>query len=196
MSNTNKKDHKDSSIHIKVVVLGKALVGKTALTYRYICDKFPTEHDTTVEDQYKVNMTINDKSCDLEILDTAGQDDYQTMLDTWIEFGNCYLLVYSIDDMGSFEAVKRRYERICQIKNNEEFSVILVGNKCDLPENERKVQKSVVEEYAKSICVESLEASALKKINVKEAFTAVVHDYLLRTENKNEKKGMFYCPCF
>ena len=193
MSNENKEN---TPINIKLAILGKTLVGKSALTYRFICDKFPTEHDTTVEDQYRINITIDDKKCDLEILDTAGQDDYQTMLDTWIEFGNCYLLVYSIDDLESFNSLKKKYERICQIKNNENFSVVIVGNKCDLPENERKVQKTEVENYCKSICVEFMETSALNKINVKEAFTAVVHDYLIKSSSNDNKTGKFSCPCF
>ena len=98
MSNVS-KDDPEKPMTVKLVILGKSLVGKSALTYRYICDKFPNEHDTTVEDQYKVNMTIEGIKCEVEILDTAGQDDYQTMLDTWIENGNCYLLVYSKDEM-------------------------------------------------------------------------------------------------
>ena len=193
MSNENKEN---TPINIKLAILGKTLVGKSALTYRFICDKFPTEHDTTVEDQYRINITIDDKKCDLEILDTAGQDDYQTMLDTWIEFGNCYLLVYSIDDLESFNSLKKKYERICQIKNNENFSVVIVGNKCDLPESERKVQKTEAENYCKSICVEFMETSALNKINVKEAFTAVVHDYLIKSSSNDNKTGKFSCPCF
>ena len=108
MSNSDKNENKNDSVNIKIVILGKSLVGKSALTYRFICDKFPTEHDTTVEDQYRVNTIIDDKKCELELLDTAGQDDYQTMLDTWIQFGNCYLLVYSIDDLSSFEFIKDR----------------------------------------------------------------------------------------
>jgi len=183
-------------INVKLAVLGKSLVGKSALTYRYICDKFPTEHDTTVEDQYRVNMTIDDKKCDLEILDTAGQDDYQTMLDIWIGFGNCFLLVYAIDDLDSFDSVKKKYERICQLKTNEDFSVLIVGNKCDLSESERKVKNDDVESYCKSINVEFLETSALKKINVKEAFTMIVHDYIIKISNNNSKNSRFSCPCF
>ena len=194
MSNENKEN--TAPINVKLAILGKTLVGKSALTYRFICDKFPTEHDTTVEDQYRINITIDDKKCDLEILDTAGQDDYQTMLDTWIQFGNCYLLVYSIDDLDSFNSLKKRYERICQIKNNENFSVVVVGNKCDLSENERKVKTSDVENYCKSIGVEFMEASALNKINVKEAFTSVVHDYIIKSMSNDNKGGKFSCPCF
>ena len=195
MSNVS-KDDPEKPMTVKLVILGKSLVGKSALTYRYICDKFPNEHDTTVEDQYKVNMTIEGIKCEVEILDTAGQDDYQTMLDTWIENGNCYLLVYSIDDSESFTQVKIRYERISQIKNTEPFSVLLVGNKCDLPESSRKINNDEVEKYAKSNGLEYLETSALKTINVKEAFTQVVHDYLLKTKFGGNQKAGTCCPCF
>ena len=37
-------------LELKLAVLGQTLVGKSALTYRFISDKFPTEHDTTIED--------------------------------------------------------------------------------------------------------------------------------------------------
>ncbi len=182
-------------VTIKIVVLGKSLVGKSAITYRFISDKFPTEHDTTVEDQYKTIATVNDTKCELEILDTAGQDDYQTMLDTWIEFGNCFLLVYSIDDEDSFKQIKFKYERIEQIKNNEKFSVIIVGNKCDLPDSKRKVTKAEGENFGNNIGVTSIEVSALNRINVKEAFIQVVHDYLTKS-NKGKEQSKTGCPCF
>ena len=194
---TEKNEQKENApVNVKIVILGKSLVGKSALTYRFICDKFPTEHDTTVEDQYKVSLTIDDIKCDLEVLDTAGQDDYQTMLDTWIEFGNCFLLVYSIDDLESYKSLKTKLDRISQIKNNDKHSVVLVGNKCDLSESERKVKKEDVDSFAKSNNIVFLEASALKKINVKEAFTEVVHEYLEKTIFKTNKRLGLGCPCF
>ena len=182
-------------ISIKIAVLGKSLVGKSALTYRFISDKFPTEHDTTVEDQYKTEVTINDTTCELEILDTAGQDDYQTMLDTWIEFGNCFLLVYSVDEADSFQQIKQKYERIVQLKGKEKFSIVIAGNKCDLPDDQRKVTKEEAENYAKNIGVTFMEVSALTRVNVKEAFMQVVHDFLHKTHQGKEKKKVG-CPCF
>ena len=47
---------------------------------------------------------------------SAGQDDYQSMLETWINFGSGFLLVYSIDDMESFTEVKKKYEKLTNIK--------------------------------------------------------------------------------
>ena len=49
----------------KIAVLGKSLVGKSALTFRFINDKFPTDHDTTIEDQYRIDVNIDGYDCRL-----------------------------------------------------------------------------------------------------------------------------------
>jgi len=131
------------------------------LTYRFINDKFPTEHDTTIEDQYKINLTIEGIACRLEILDTAGQDDYQSMLDSWISYADGFLLIYSIDDKESLEAIKSKYDRIMKNKKGQDPQIIVIGNKCDLPENKRRIEKSAVETLCKEWNIKCLEASAL-----------------------------------
>ena len=174
-----------NSIDLKIAVLGKSLVGKSALTYRFISDKFPTEHDTTIEDQYKINTTIDEYNCKLEILDTAGQDDYQSMLDTWIGFAEGFVLVYSIDDRESFDSLKSKYDRIVKNKAEETFSIIIVGNKCDL-EDKRKVSLEEGQSYAKEKGVDFMEVSALKTINVKETFITLAHNLLNKKIKPNK----------
>ena len=184
----------DKHVQIKLVILGKSLVGKSALTYRFINDQFPKDHDTTIEDQYKVSTQIDGFNCLVEILDTAGQDDYQSMLETWINFGSGFLIVYSIDDVESFVEAKKKYEKLVSIKGGEPFSCILVGNKCDLGNDMRKVSKKEGEEFAKSKKIPFLEASALTKINVKECFHKVSHDLLELTQKEkswNYGKGLW-----
>ena len=183
-------------IELKLAVLGQTLVGKSALTYRFISDKFPTEHDTTIEDQYKINTTIDEHNCRLEILDTAGQDDYQSMLDTWINFAEGFVLVYSIDDRESFESLKDKYDRVVKNKSDDVYSVIIVGNKCDL-EDKRKVTKEEGESYAKSKGVDFMEVSALKTINVKETFVKLAHNLLeKKITQKTEAGGDKCCIIF
>ena len=174
---SNDPNGASNSVDLKIAVLGKSLVGKSALTYRFISDKFPTEHDTTIEDQYKINTTIDEYNCKLEILDTAGQDDYQSMLDTWIGFAEGFVLVYSIDDRESFDSLKSKYDRIVKNKAEEIYSIIIVGNKCDL-EDKRKVTLEEGQSYAKEKGVEFMEVSALKTINVKETFITLAHNLL------------------
>ena len=179
---TTTPENRYNVIQLKISVLGNSMVGKSALTFRFINNKFPTEHDTTIEDSYSIPTRINDHDCQLEILDTAGQDDYQTMLDTWINASEGFLLVYSIDNKESFEALKVKFDRIKQLKEGQQFSVVIVGNKCDL-EDKREVTKEEVENYAKSKNLQFLEASALNTINVKEAFLAVAQELIKQRFN-------------
>lgn len=181
---------------LKLVVLGKSLVGKSALTFRFINDQFPKEHDTTIEDQYKTTINIDGYQVKLEILDTAGQDDYQSMQETWINYGAGFLLIYSIDDMESFNEVKKKLDKVILIKSKDIYSCIIVGNKCDLGDNVRKVPKSMAEEFAKSKNVPFLEASALSTINVREAFMKVAHDLMEKTQQKKNSGFMGkMCGC-
>ena len=191
ISTMNKDD-----FDLKLVVLGKSLVGKSALTFRFINDQFPKEHDTTIEDQYKTTINIDGYQVKLEILDTAGQDDYQSMQETWINYGAGFLLIYSIDDMESFNEVKKKLDKVILIKSKDIYSCIIVGNKCDLGDNVRKVPKSMAEEFAKSKNVPFLEASALSTINVREAFMKVAHDLMEKTQQKKNSGFMGkMCGC-
>ena len=189
----------ESGIPLKIAVLGQTLVGKSAMTFRFINNKFPTEHDTTIEDSYSIPVKIDDINCQFEILDTAGQDDYQTMLDTWINSSDGFILVYSIDNRESFESTKVRYERILKLKGDQKVSIVVAGNKCDLEES-RKVSKEEAENFCSSNNIQFLETSALKVLNVKEAFLAVAKG-LLRIKfpekytdiNAGNKKKKCFC---
>ena len=195
MSQPFENNPTEETLDIKITVLGNTLVGKSALTYRYISNKFPEDHDTTIEDQYKIKNTIEGYQCQIEILDTAGQDDYQSMLDTWISFGEGFVLVYSIDQKESFDVLKDRYERIKRNKDEDKVPVIIVGNKCDL-EDKRKVMKEEVQNYAKNEKIQFMEASALKNINVKEVFTAVAAEIVKKKKKIKDTKGDKCCNVF
>jgi small GTP-binding protein len=195
------QDPSEYSVPLKIAVLGQSMVGKSALTFRFINNKFPTEHDTTIEDSYSIPAKIDDIQCQLEILDTAGQDDYQTMLDTWINSADGFILVYSIDNKESFESTKTRYDRIIRLKEGQKVSIIVVGNKCDL-EDKRQVSKEEVEKYCNEMNISFLEASALNTINVKESFLTVSRGLLqINFPEKYNKKGdgnseKGRCRCF
>jgi GTPase KRas protein len=42
---------------------------------------FIDEYDPTIEDSYRKQVTIDDETCLLDILDTAGQEEYSAMRD-------------------------------------------------------------------------------------------------------------------
>jgi GTPase KRas protein len=83
-------------------------------------------------------MTVDGNSVTLEIVDTAGQDEYSTYQDQWMREGKGILLVYAIDNRNSFQAAQQFKEKIDRVKENEKVAIVLVGNKCDL-ESSRQV---------------------------------------------------------
>jgi small GTP-binding protein len=118
---------------IKISVLGKGNVGKSSLTYKFINYNTPKIHDPTIEDKYKTVVEINGNTCEIDILDTAGQDDYQNLLDSWINFADGFLLVMAINDKESISRVEKLKERIVKIKKTN-VPIVIVGNKSDLVE--------------------------------------------------------------
>lgn len=46
------------------------------MTLRYVQGIFVKDYDPTIEDAYRKSMMLDDKNCVLDILDTAGQEDY------------------------------------------------------------------------------------------------------------------------
>ena len=176
-----------------IVVLGKGTVGKTSLIFQYIKKSCPTDHDPTVEDSYTTQIrTYTGEERQFKILDTAGEDDYQTMIDEWIKAANGFLLLFAINDKESFEALKAKVVRIK--KNNKgDLPIILVGNKCDL-ESSREVEKQSAMDYAKTIGAKYYETSALNDRNgtVKIVFQQCAH--LIVSKFNSESKGGS-CPC-
>ena len=105
----------------------------------------------------------------MEILDTAGEEDFQNMMDMWISFGDGFLLVFAINDKNTFEAVKAKYNRILKGKHGVKCPILLIGNKVDL-EDEREVTFNEAKHLADSWGIGYLETSAKTNFNCKEAF--------------------------
>lgn len=66
---------------LKFVVLGPGGVGKSCLTIRFVQGKFITEYDPTIEDSYRKQVNVDGVPYLLELLDTAGQEEYAAMRD-------------------------------------------------------------------------------------------------------------------
>jgi GTPase KRas len=71
----------------KMVVLGTGAVGKSALTIRLVSNIFLEDYDPTLEDNYGIVMKVDGIDAHLDILDTAGQDEYSQMQDQWMRHG-------------------------------------------------------------------------------------------------------------
>ncbi|KAJ1565238.1 Ras GTPase [Cladochytrium tenue] len=157
----------------KIVVVGGGGVGKSALTIQFIQSQFVDEYDPTIEDSYRKQCQIDHEICILDVLDTAGQEEYSAMREQYMRSGEGFLLVYSITSRSSFEEIFHFQQQILRVKDRDWFPVVLVGNKADL-ENERQVGVQEGMDAARAFRCPFLETSARVRLNVDEAFYALV----------------------
>ena len=149
---------------IKICMLGDGGVGKTALTMQMLHNHFVDTYDPTIEDSYRTQMRVDGEACvyvvylsiilvilpagdRLEILDTAGQEDFTVLWEQWIRDSDAFVLVYDTTSRRSFDQtsmsanVLRRNnandipalfkKKISNVRGSEPV-LVLVGNKCDL----------------------------------------------------------------
>ena len=93
---------------------------------------FVTDYDPTIEDSYTKQCFVDDKVAQLDILDTAGQEEFSAMREQYMRSGEGFLLVFSLTDRASFGEIYKFHKQILRVKDRDEFPIILVGNKSDL----------------------------------------------------------------
>ncbi|RKP06782.1 ras protein [Thamnocephalis sphaerospora] len=172
----------------KLVVVGGGGVGKSALTIQFIQSHFVDEYDPTIEDSYRKQCVIDDEVALLDVLDTAGQEEYSAMREQYMRSGEGFLLVYSITARNSYEEITTFHQQILRVKDKDHFPMIVVGNKCDL-EAERQVSTQEGREIAKQWRCRFIETSAKQKINVDEAFYFLVREIRQFTATSSPNGG-------
>lgn len=170
-----------------IVLLGGGGVGKSSLTLRLMTNGFSEEYDATIEDSYYKTLTVDDKIEQIEVLDTAGQEEFHSMLDGWIRPADGIVLVYDITNRQTFDEINSFYNRVINI--NDKIPIILVGNKCDAPDSLRKVYTSEGKHLADvTMHCSFIESSAKEKINDSELFYQLIRMIRNKREQIVEKK--------
>ena len=168
----------------KVVMLGSGAVGKSAITVQMVSGHFLSSYDPTIEDSYRTTINVNNQDIILNILDTAGQEEFYALRDQYIRSGDGYIIVFSITSVTSFlevNAIKEQLNIVLDTDNNTLIPIILVGNKCDLEEY-RQVQSSDAQRLAEEWRVKYFETSAKNKTNINRIFEELV--YLIEANNQ------------
>ena len=165
----------------KISILGKGVVGKTSIAFKmknFDLD-LTDEHYPTIEERLNFTYDYEGKPVEIELLDTAGEDDYQNMMDVWIEYGDCILLVFSLTSKSTFEHLDVIYQRIRKIKG-EKVYLLMIGNKSDL--GNREVTNEEAVEKAQKWNISYLETSAKTGDNIMK-----ILDILLNKMEKDNK---------
>uniref|UniRef100_A0A1Y1LJL4 small monomeric GTPase n=1 Tax=Photinus pyralis TaxID=7054 RepID=A0A1Y1LJL4_PHOPY len=116
---------------IRVVVLGAARVGKSAVTVRYLTKRYIGEYSSTSDLLYRHSVTFDNVITEVEILDTSkcGKDG---CLYEHIRWGEAFVIVYSVNDRHSFREARELLGQLSKLKLPSYYTSLLLGNKRDL----------------------------------------------------------------
>ncbi|EKM60869.1 uncharacterized protein PHACADRAFT_247072 [Phanerochaete carnosa HHB-10118-sp] len=167
----------------RVAVLGDGGVGKTALAVQFTLNCFVETYDPTIEDAYRKQLVVDNRMCFVEVIDTAGQEEYATLRDQWVREGQGFILVYSIASRATFDRLEVFRQAMMKVKKSKPV-FMLVGNKCD-KQYEREVSREEGAQLARTFGCEFLETSAKTAYNVERLFTTLVR--LLRQTRQNDQ---------
>jgi Ras-related protein Ral-A len=163
-----KKGGASPSLH-KVIMVGSGGVGKSALTLQFMYDEFVEDYEPTKADSYRKKVVLDGEEVQIDILDTAGQEDYAAIRDNYFRSGEGFLCVFSITEEDSFQATQEFREQILRVKGDNNIPFILVGNKADLV-GSRQVQQGTANGKAAEWNVPYVETSAKTRENVDKVF--------------------------
>lgn len=178
----------------KIVVLGSGGVGKSALTVQFVQGIFVEKYDPTIEDSYRKQVEVDGQQCMLEILDTAGTEQFTAMRDLYMKNGQGFVLVYSITAQSTFNDLQDLREQILRVKDKDDVPMVLVGNKTDL-EAERVVGNEQGRNLARHFNCAFMETSAKAKIHVNDVFYDLVRQINKKSPNNSEQKPRKAIKC-
>ncbi|MCJ1245334.1 hypothetical protein MMC30_002538 [Trapelia coarctata] len=170
----------------KLVVLGPGGVGKSAIVIQLCLNQFTDAYDPTIEDSYRKQVVVDGQNCMLEVLDTAGQEEYTALRDQWIRDGEAFVLVYSVSSRYSFSRITTFHNQIQRVKESlggytasypgssisipiGPVPVMLLGNQGDRV-TEREVSTQEGAALARELGCEFMECSAKASVNIEKGF--------------------------
>ncbi|BGP48363.1 GTP-binding protein [Rhodotorula kratochvilovae] len=147
---------------------------------------FSEEYDPTVEDAYTLQVPVDGVEYSVELVDTAGQEEYRYALDQTAQSGDGFILAYSIDSEDSFELLPDFLHVVRKAKSphdhpspaltpdNTPFPFLVVANKCDKAPTERVVTAQQGLTFARTGGGLFFETSAKSRVNVDSSFLALI----------------------
>ena len=154
----------------KIVILGDTCVGKSCILMRFVKNSMLHNHLSTIgiDSSTKTINTERGKAI-LQIWDTAGQDKFRSISQSYIRNGDAIILVYDITSDDTFQHVTTWMDAIHNMAK-QDVPIILVGNKTDM-ENERRITTEEGQKLAEKYKLLFKEVSAMTGDGVADAFT-------------------------
>jgi len=174
-------DNKSSGTGLaKVLVVGHAATGKTSLIRRYCRNEFNSDYQTTIGVDFSLKAVSTDGvDLNVQLWDIAGQERFAGLSRIFYTHAVGAIVVFDMWERETFNAAAMWKKDIDSkvFFNGEKIPVILLANKCDLIDEDRK--PPITPELIDHFCKEhdffaSFQVSAKTGVNVKEACHSLI----------------------
>ena len=176
------KSHFD--LMVKVLIIGNSAVGKSSIINKFCDATFTHNHIATIGivDLFQANLfffigidfkintiEVEGKKVKMQIWDTAGQEKFRSIVNTFYKGAMAIMIAYACDDEKSFHDVESWIE---QIEENAPPDIIkvLIANKSDLDVDDIKISYEQGKSLADKYGIGFFETSAKLGKNVYESF--------------------------
>ena len=176
MSKSVEEKEKERQYEIKIVLLGDPAVGKSSLVQRFCVGKFEDKYKITIGGAYlqKEVKLKNGDILKLHIWDTGGQEKFRSMASLYYKDAVAAILVYDVSNPETLDSLDYWINELNNNADNKNIIFSVAGNKCDLPNDMKKISNSEGKNFCKEKNVPIFnETSAKTGVGVKELFTSL-----------------------
>lgn len=166
-------------LRCKVVVVGEAKAGKSALVQTFSGKEFPKNYVMTLGADLcvrEVAIPDSERVVELHVFDVAGGAAYATLRNTYLEGFNAAVLVYNVADAASFRACRDWGRLLAKAAGGRPLHGVLVGTRGDLAEY-AEVKLPEAERLAGELGLSHFVCSALAGGDVDAPFNFVAADF-------------------
>ena len=137
----------DNLLSLKIVLLGDSGVGKTTILARWMTGKYYQSLKPTVGTNHQRKIVeIEQKNVELFIWDTAGQEQFHSLMPMYARNAAAIILVCSIDDTNSLNSIKE-WIKIALESSPSQPALVLAVNKIDKKDDFAFPETKVEEMY-------------------------------------------------
>ena len=171
------KKQESKEFEIKICLLGDVNVGKTSIASRFCKNSFNENYINTIGGAYQQqNIVLNNGAkIKLHIWDTSGQDRFRSMTNLYYRDAQVAIITYDITNESSFSSIEFWINELKYKVENENMILCLVGNKCDVGANEKKISTAKGKTFAQENNMIFYETSAKTGEGIKDLFVTIAN---------------------
>jgi Ras-related protein Rab-5C len=168
-----------SELKSKIIIIGDSAVGKSSIAARQCRGEFKEDTSPTIGSAHlQTNIKYGDESITLVIWDTAGQEEFASLVPMYARKATVAIICASFDIPSSIENIDRWVQNLYE--NGEKIPIIIAINKIDKVKEQQKeidrITKMLEDKYDTIFFT-----SAKTGYNINELFVSVASKCFVNT---------------